>query len=380
VRRELERIEIPDEHGARERSWAVVSAAFAEREPQPRRRSWKPAIAIAVALVVVAGLLSPPGMAVLDELRQAVALESESAAVVTLPSRGRVLVAAQGGTWIVKPDGSRRRLGVYTSATWSPRGLFVAVSSPAGLTALDPQGNVRWSLPRKRVIWPRWAPSGFRIAYLADGRLRVVVGDGTGDRLLAANAGPNAPAWEPAINVHVLAYSDRAGRIHVVDTDTGQQRWRSAPGDLNIQLAWSSDGTRLLALGARTLRVFQANGVLLRTIPTGGAPASVAFRPNGHTFAFARRTAGGRSEVIVLAAERSGVPRSVFRGAGAFGEIAWSPDRRWLLVPWPSADQWVFVRLGRPPKIVTESEITRYFSPADPAAVFPTLSGWCCAG
>ena len=42
VRLELERIEIPDEHEARERSWAVVSAAFAEREPQPRRRSWKP--------------------------------------------------------------------------------------------------------------------------------------------------------------------------------------------------------------------------------------------------------------------------------------------------------------------------------------------------
>ena len=380
MKRELERIEIPGEHEARERSWAVVSAAFAGREPQPRGRSWKPVVAIAAALVVVAGLLSPPGMAVLDELRQAVALESESAAVVTLPSQGRVLVAAEGGTWIVQPDGSRRRLGAYTSATWSPRGLFVAVSSPAGLTALDPQGKVRWSLPRKRVIWPRWAPSGFRIAYLSDGKLRVVAGDGTADRLLAANAGPNAPAWEPAINAHVLAYSDRAGRIHVVDTDSRRLRWRSAPGDLNIQLEWSSDGTRLLALGARNLRIFQGNGVLLRTIPTGGAPASVAFRRNGHTFAFAHRADTLRSEVVLLPAERDGAPRSVFRGVGAFSEIAWSPDGKWLLVPWPSADQWVFVRSGRPPKLVTESEITRYFSPAAPGGVFPTLAGWCCAG
>ena len=380
MKRELERIEIPGEHDARERSWAVVSAAFAEREPQPRPRSWKPVVAIAAALVVVAGLLSPPGMAVLDELRQAVALESESAAVVTLPSHGRVLVAAQGGTWIVQPDGSRRRLGAYTSATWSPRGLFVAVSSPGGLTALDPQGNVRWSLPRKGVIWPRWAPSGFRIAYLSDGKLRVVAGDGTGDRLLAANAGPNAPAWETAVNAHVLAYSDRAGRIHVVDTDSRRLRWRSAPGDLNIQLEWSSDGTRLLALGTRTLRIFQGNGVLLRTIPTGGAPASVAFRRSGHTFAFAHRADTSRSEVVLLPAERDGAPRSVFRGVGAFSEIAWSPDGKWLLVPWPSADQWVFVRSGRPPKLVAESEITRYFSPAAPGGVFPTLAGWCCAG
>jgi Tol biopolymer transport system component len=380
VRRELERIEIPDEHESRERSWTVISAAFTEREPHARRRSWKPVVAIAVALVVVAGLLSPPGMAVLDELRQAVAIESESTAVVTLPSGGRVLVAAEGGTWIVKPDGSRRRLGAYTSATWSPRGLFVAVSSGAGLTALDPQGNVRWSLPRTRVVWPTWAPSGFRIAYLADGRLRVVAGDGTGDRVLAANVGPNAPAWEPAIDTHVLAYSDRAGRIHVVDTDSRRRRWRSAPGDLNIQLEWSSDGTRLLALGARNLRIFQGNGELLRTIPTGGAPASVAFRRKGHSFAFAHRIDGARSEVVLVPAERTGGLRSMFRGAGAFGEIAWSPDGKWLLVPWPSADQWVFVRSGKPPKIITESEITRYFSPDDPGAVFPTLSGWCCAG
>ena len=39
VKRELEQIEIPDEHEARERSLAVVRAAFAEREPQPPRRS-----------------------------------------------------------------------------------------------------------------------------------------------------------------------------------------------------------------------------------------------------------------------------------------------------------------------------------------------------
>ena len=47
MRRELERIELPGEHEARERSWAVVRTAFSEREPQPPRRSWKPVAAIA---------------------------------------------------------------------------------------------------------------------------------------------------------------------------------------------------------------------------------------------------------------------------------------------------------------------------------------------
>ena len=64
MRKRLEQIEIPGEHEARERSWAVVRAAFAEREPAPRRRSWKPIAAVAMVLVAVAGLLSPPGRAV----------------------------------------------------------------------------------------------------------------------------------------------------------------------------------------------------------------------------------------------------------------------------------------------------------------------------
>ena len=70
MKRELEQIEIPNEHEAQVHSLAVVREAFAEREPQPRRRSWKPLAAIAIVLVVVAGLLSPPGRAVLDDIRQ----------------------------------------------------------------------------------------------------------------------------------------------------------------------------------------------------------------------------------------------------------------------------------------------------------------------
>jgi dipeptidyl aminopeptidase/acylaminoacyl peptidase len=332
-----------------------------------------------LGLVALAGLVSPPGRAVLDEIREVVAVEQAREPLVTLPTGGRLLVSAQGSTWIVQPDGSRRRLGSYTSATWSPRGLFVAVTARSGLSALDPQGRVRWTLTRRNPVWPRWAPSGFRIAYYSAAHLRVVAGDGTGDRLVAANAGPNAPAWEPAVNVHVLAYADRAGRIHVVDVDTRRERWRSERGDSNVQLEWSSDGTRLLALGTRTLRIFQGNGVLLRTIRHSGGPASVAFRRDSRTFAFARRIDTARSEVVLLPAERVGSARSIFRGIGAFGSIAWSPDRRWLLVPWPSADQLVFVRVGTPPRIVTESEITGYFSPGAPGGVFPTISGWCCS-
>ena len=121
VKRELEQIEIPNEHEARVRSLAVVREAFAEREPQPRRRSWKPLAAIAIALVVVAGLLSPPGRAVLDDIREVVGVEKAQPALFSLPAPGRLLV-----------DCRLRRLGrragrLEAASRQLSRGLVVSV-------------------------------------------------------------------------------------------------------------------------------------------------------------------------------------------------------------------------------------------------------------
>ena len=141
MKRELERIELPDEHEARERTLAVVRAAFAEREPQPQRRSWKPIVAFALALVVVAGLLSPPGRAVLDEIREVVGVEKAQPALFSLPAPGRLLVTADSGAWVVEQDGSKRLLGSYREASWSPFGRFVIASRPNELVALTPDGR-----------------------------------------------------------------------------------------------------------------------------------------------------------------------------------------------------------------------------------------------
>ena len=71
---------------------ALVGGRRARPSPsvsrQPRRRSWKPVAAVAVVLVAVAGLLSPPGRAVLDEIREVVGVE-ESAAGAVLAARTR---------------------------------------------------------------------------------------------------------------------------------------------------------------------------------------------------------------------------------------------------------------------------------------------------
>jgi hypothetical protein len=233
VRYDLERIEIPGEHEARERTWAVVAAAFAERQPQPRRRSWKPSVAVAVALVVVAGLLSPPGRAVLDELREVVGVEESAPALFSLPAPGRLLVTADSGAWVVDDDGSKRLLGPYREASWSPFGRFVVASRPNELAALTPAGEVRWTLARPDVRLPRWGgtKTDTRIAYLASDGLRVVGGDGEGDRLLDGLAADRAPVWQPA-GGHRIAYARRDGSVRIVDVDTGAVLDRDAPAGL----------------------------------------------------------------------------------------------------------------------------------------------------
>jgi hypothetical protein len=220
VRKELERIEIPDEHEARERSWAVVQAAFADREPQPQRRSWKPAAAIAIAVVALAGLLSSPGQAVLDEIRAVVGVEQAQPALFSLPTSGRLLVTADSGAWVVEQDGSKRLLGSYREASWSPFGRFVVAARPNELAALTPEGAVRWTLARPQVRFPRWGGTrtDTRIAYLSGGELRVVGGDGEGDRLLDGDAALRAPQWRPG---HVLVYALRKGGVRSVNVDTG---------------------------------------------------------------------------------------------------------------------------------------------------------------
>jgi hypothetical protein len=232
VRRELERIEIPGEHEARERSLAVVRDAFAQREPQPPHRSWKPIAAIAVALVVLAGLLSSPGRAVLDNIREVVGVEKAQPALFSLPAPGRLLVTADSGAWVVEQDGSKRLLGSYREASWSPFGRFVVASRPNELVALTPEGDVRWSLARPNVRFPRWGgtKTDTRIAYITGNELRVVGGDGKGDRVLDRPVPRRAPLWRPGA-AHVLAYARPDGTVRVVNTDTGAVLLRdAAPG------------------------------------------------------------------------------------------------------------------------------------------------------
>ena len=300
----------PGEQEAGERTWAIVRSAYESREPVawPRRHA-RPLVAGALVAAIVASALSPPGRSVVHSIRKAVGVEHAEQALFSLPAPGQLLVTSRQGAWLVQTDGSKRLLGRYRDAAFSPHGLFIAGTRANQLVVVDPKGKVRWTLARPTPRFPAWTGTrtDTRIAYLSAGQLRIVAGDGTGDHAVA-RAELVQPVWRPGRVVvyanagHTLAYDARSAR-----------RTTAQPADEPVQI----------------------------------------------------RRRAGQSEIVAAG-------RLVFRGTGVFDQVVPSPDGRWLLVSWPTADQWVFVRL-RPRKIIGVARITRQFGRD------ARIAGWCCA-
>jgi hypothetical protein len=373
----------PLDGAAEERAWSVVRAAYADREPE--RRRVRPRLVLAVAAIaLVAAALSPPGRAVLGSLRDALAPGGSlprPASLGALPAPGRLLVESAGAAWIVNRDGSRRRLGAYRDATWSPHGLYVAAVAGGQLVALDPKGDVRWTIPHQRpVADPAWSPSGIvrsdtRIAYRAGSTLHLVGGDGVGDRTIAYRVAPVRPAWKPGPE-RVLAWMTGRGVLSVGEAETGRWLWSARPRPGVDSLEWSSDGALLLATGPRGLDAYDARGLRVwhEDAPAGTRIVTAAFVPRTHRIVEAR----GRGSQTTVSLVPGG--RVLFRAAGEISGVAAAPDGRWLLLAWRSADQWLFLRTTPARRVVAVADVGRGFAPSgNGPADFPRLAGWCCA-
>jgi hypothetical protein len=321
----------PVDREAEDRVWQVVRTAYAEREPAPARRPRYAIAAVALTAAVVAAALSPPGRAVVDAVRRSIGVEHASPALFRLPAPGRLLVSSPGGTWVVHADGSTRRLGDWTQAAWSPHGLYVVAASGNELAAVEPGGTVHWKLARPHVAFPRWGGSraDTRIAYLAGRSLRVVAGDGTGDRAIGP-AARVAPAWRPGSR-HVLAYVRADNRLTVLE-DAGV-RWSAPPYSAPRAVAWSPDGGTL-ALATRTrIVVFNYETTHQQAFPIAGVRA-IAFAPDGRLTLLRGRT------VLTFA---GGELHTIFTSPGPLAGLAWSPRGKWLATTIPAAGQLIFV-------------------------------------
>lgn len=402
----LSGVELPDEAEARERSWQVIRAAYEGRQalPRARRSNRRPALALAASVAVLAIALTPAGAKVGDVFRDVTGIGASKPApsLTALPAPGRLLVDSPVGPWVVQDDGSKRLLGDYAQATWSPAGLYIGVAKGRELAAVDPEGNLRWTIDQPaRVRDPRWSPSGFRVGYLSGSELHVVAGDGSGDHLVADHVSRVPPAWKPLDHDNaslasqgesvpeVAAYVGRDGRIVVINVDTEETLWRSAAPQAGLDaLQWSSDGQMLLASGPRNLATYVPSE---STAPVaggygtaGGATIRAAtFVPGTHRVAETVQLPGaggpGMSEVRYGRADtKLFLSDPLISRHGQFDELIPSPDGRWLLVTEPDADHWVFVRLSDG-RAKVEANIARQFDPGASGPLgFPSLEGWCC--
>lgn len=375
--RALREFRAPGEGVAEQRAWSVVREAHLEREPAPRAARKRARLAVAPVLAVIAAglVLSPAGATVGRLITNALGVRHAAPMLSSLPSAGRVLLSGPGGTWTAAADGSLRRLGDWSQASWSPRGLYVAVVSPGRLAAVDPRGNIRWAVARPDVSDPRWfSPTGYRVAYLSAGTLRVIAGDGTGDRRLAAQVAHVAPAWRPGYSFQ-LAYVTTGSRLVVRDADTGQLIWIRHLDAQPRELLWSGDGSRLVVVSAHAVRTYGGSGGRPTILHLPGAAAGdAALSPDGTRLAL---VLGGDRVVLVRAGSAGSTVRQLLAGTG-LREVSWSPNGKWVLIGWPAADQWVFVRAVGSPRVAAVARIAQQFSSGTSARAFPQLEGWCC--
>jgi hypothetical protein len=388
---------IPVPPDAEERARRMVEAAYAEREApergglENRRPLPRLALALGIATLLAALLLSPAGAAVRDWVGDVVESPAPKPEreLARIPGGGRLLVQSAAGPWVVQPDGSRRLLGDYEESTWSPRGLFVGAAEGRTLSAIEPDGTPHWSLTAAaRVSDPRWAPAGERIAYHSGNELRIVAGDGTGDRLLAGSTAPSAPAWSPEGDAGLAYISD--GKLRIVNSETGEVLAAAPALPDPFRLEWGAGGTAILETASQALRLREVRprkvepGPALgpaRTLPLprGASLTGAALAPERQAVAAVVthwREHGTNSEVLVFppGAEK---PRSLLTVPYSLGQVVWSPDGRRLLVAWPGANQWLFLPVGRgKPRAV--ANISTAFSPGERAASFPRVEGWCC--
>jgi hypothetical protein len=176
---------------------------------------------------------------------------------------------------------------------------------------------------------------------------------------------PVAPAWQPH-SLRVLAFVAPDGAVYVYDLSDCRQLLHKHPvRDVPTRLQWSTDGKLLLVVAPHAISVYDLNGrVVGQDDPSGGTrDLDATFIGATHQVAVLRN--GG--DVFLLQDARQ-----LFHASGLLRQVVSSPDGGWLLLGWPAADQWVFVRVQAPHRIRAFSGITRQFG----GGSFPVVSGW----
>ena len=370
-----------------------MRGALAERRAgRPRRRTRRLAVIAAAAAALLAAAVHAAGSG-----RRGLA-GGRCAARTRRRPRGAHIIARPGtiaGDLRARPvDRESRRV---EAAARSLRGRRLVAARPVR------GGHTRSRGDRARARWPaavvdrpawrvsqdaRWSPDGFRIAYRNGRALRIVAGDGTGDRrrgprgagrtrVVAACAAPGRVRRRARPH-------RRGGRRHVQGATGARRPAMSRP---------SSRGRRTAPACSRSVRIGCGCSARAAGFSVADTPARTVGRRRPHsgrprTSVRPRDLTTRRGIGAAWSSSRPTTParaRACWPGPG--GSATWSGPRT-ATGCWPAgprADQWVFIRAGRAPGAPIErlravGNISRQFDPGGSGpAEFPGLSEWCCA-
>jgi hypothetical protein len=168
----------------------------------------------------------------------------------------------------------------------------------------------------------------------------------------------------------------------VVATDARALVWRHSLRTAVTSLTWSADGKRLAVASRRGVTVLDgASGHVRGRVPAprGFDVAGIAFANRSQQLAVTLNSADGRAQAIAIDLRRAhSKPRPLFAGSGRFADVRWSPDDRWVLISWPAANQWLFLRSASVSGVSAVRDIARQFDPGVRNAKFPSVADWCC--
>ena len=328
IGRRLRELPAPGEEAAFRRAHPLAMATVGAERPPRRRRVARVLAPLALALIVAGMLLTAAGADVRSWISDAVTPpKSEPVRAEGLPGGGRLLTAGRAGLYVRTDAGARRIFGDVGEAAWSPHGLFIAATRGIELIAVSPTGERRWALHHDAPIrHPRWAPSGYQIAYLSGGSIHLVDGDGTDDAPLG-HADGAAPAWRPLRGDSEIAFAD--GRSVVLRDAIDRRVIFITPVTRRpLALSWSADGQRLLVVERDRIQLLDARGRLLRTsrAPRGTRNVAGTFAPGGRSWTLVR-VQGGSSRLMLVQGSST---LKVLQLAGRVDGLAYSPAGRWL--------------------------------------------------
>ena len=187
------------------------------------------------------------------------------------------------GIYAMALDGSQQRLVFAmpvtlwnaSHLTWSPDGLRLAFSTPAGIWIVHADGS---GAQLYRVgVNPSWSPDGHSIVYnnVDTDAIYQMGSDGTNSRALIASG--RTPSYSP--DGRLIAFSRVLGSglaIYVANADGTHAVALTAPPQSGVDDApsWSRDGQQLAFVRDAAVWVVNASGLNARPVPTRAAAIS----------------------------------------------------------------------------------------------------------